>query len=147
MMNIKANFNISNIEAIIKKETTEWFHNLLGDYQKAGKIFVDRLRARTKLTGSFANRTFDLRSSIGYLLLFEGKIVDSYFPKMKSGSQGTEIGLNYAKEIAGLVQEDGIQMVIVAGMEYALFVERKGYDVLSKSSKDFPKDLLTEFKR
>lgn len=45
------------------------------------------------------------------------------------GDEGAKKGEEYAREIALLVNEgEGIQLIIVAGMEYATLVERTGID-------------------
>ncbi|MBB6126961.1 hypothetical protein [Mucilaginibacter lappiensis] len=69
-----------------------------------------------------------MRSSIGYLIIYNGEIIETYFPPLETGEEGSTTGEDYAREIAALIDmHEGIQLVIVAGMEYAVLVERTGY--------------------
>lgn len=135
------------INEFIESEADAWFQNLVTDYKDAAKKFVDRIRAKTKLEGSFGNITWNLRSSIGYLLIYAGETIDTYFPVLSTGAEGAAKGLAWAQEVANLINEhSGIQLIIVAGEEYAVFVEAKDIDVITHASKGFPAELLAEFK-
>jgi hypothetical protein len=129
MFNIQANFNEKDIEAYIKAETEAWLRSLLEPFRITGRDLVDKARAKTKSENGFGNITWNLRSSIGYLLIYNGEVVETYFPTLEGGSEGSSTGENYAREIAALINShEGIQLVIVAGMEYATLVERQGHD-------------------
>lgn len=143
MLSIKADFDFNDIDKIIQQETQAWFNELLEDYRTAGKKFVEMARSKTKVAdGSFGNITWNLRSSIGYLLVNNGQVIESYFPTLNGATEGSETGDNYAKEIALLVDEgEGVSLICVAGMEYAYFVESKGYEVISTSSDQFANDI------
>ena len=145
---IESNFDMADIIAEINGNIDDWFNELVEDYKAAAKKFVDSIRKRTQPEGSWNNITWNLRSSIGYILNYKGQIVDEYFPTVGGGSEGSKTGSDYAKEVALLVNEgEGVQLVVVAGMEYAIFLEGKDIDVLTHASKGFPKELLKEFKR
>ena len=88
--------------------------------------------------GGFDDQTGNLRASIGYVLLYDGLQVESDFdPTMVNDpieeGTGDVIGYNYATKIAKSYPK-GWCLVIVAGMEYATYVEDKGYDVISGST-------------
>ena len=147
MISIEMDFDDASIEQMINDDLNAWFEELKNSCRSAAKKFVDGIRAKTPTEGSWNNRTWNLRSSIGFLLVFNGKIVEEYFPALSGGAEGSQIGKAYAEEIALLVNEgEGVQMVIVAGMEYAVFVEGNGIDVLTHASKGFPKVWINEFK-
>ena len=80
-----------------------------------------------KKHGEYKNHTHNLRSAPGAAVVMEGEIVDVYVPA-ESGHQKakekTENLLLYGKR-----PKNGI--ILADGMEYASFVESKGYDVLS----------------
>lgn len=143
MIEITADFNIDDLNATIQNEVDEWFDELLEIYRKAGRKFTERARARTKLAdGSFGNITWNLRSSIGYLLVNNGVVLESYFPALKGAPEGSKTGDDYAREIALLIDEgEGVALVCVAGMEYAFFVESKGFDVITVSSLKFETEI------
>lgn len=85
------------------------------------------------LKGDFKNQTANLRSSMGYIITYKGKkVAGGAFEQVKSGEnlEGVKTGEEYAKEVAGQYTGNGIQLVVVAGMNYAKYVHNKGYDVL-----------------
>ncbi|WP_183560684.1 hypothetical protein [Mucilaginibacter sp. SP1R1] len=128
MFSITADFNMSDVEAYIKAETEAWFKSLIEPFRVTGRDLVDKARARTRDDGGFGNITWNLRSSIGYLIIYNDEVVDVYFPPLETGELGSKTGEDYAREIAALINSyQGVQLVIVAGMEYATLVERTGY--------------------
>ena len=52
--------------------------------------------------------------------------------KEGNGEEGRKEGLKYARELAAKYQQ-GATLIVVAGMNYAAYVQRKGYDVLTSS--------------
>lgn len=78
--------------------------------------------------------THRLRSSLGYKIYQDGKEVASNFQSTggEKGDEGVQIGQQRAAEaVAGI---PGIVAVVVAGADYASYVEAKGYDVLTGSA-------------
>ena len=83
---------------------------------------------------NYIDRTGNLRSSIGYVVAVNGKVVESNrFPAVKSGSDGANEGAKFATEVATREFPEGIVLVVVAGMRYAAHLSAKGYDVLDSS--------------
>lgn len=83
--------------------------------------------------GNYQDRTGNLRSSIGYLIVENGaEITHSDFNTVRDGAEGSSNGLEYARQCAAAHQK-GLVLIVVAGMNYAEYVERRGYDVLSGS--------------
>ena len=96
-------------------------------------------------TDSYKDQTGNLRSSIGYVIVENGRIIkaSNFAPSDKGTdkSKGQKEGKAYAKKLAALFPS-GITLLIVAGMNYAAYVSAKGYDVLDSS--ELKADLLTE---
>lgn len=83
--------------------------------------------------GNFQDRTGNLRSSEGYSVLEDGKMIsESKSEKFFDGKEGINIGKSFRNEMAK-DHGRGITLLMVAGMPYAGEVEAKGYDVLSSS--------------
>lgn len=83
--------------------------------------------------GSYQDQTGNLRSSVGYVIVRNGAILSgSNFDTVKGGSEGQSEGRSFAQELASKFTK-GIALIVVAGMEYASYVEAKGYDVLTSS--------------
>ena len=123
------------IEEQIVRLTQAMIHNL----QYIGEKCVNAARDR----GSYTDRTKNLRSSVGYVISMDGKIVyQSHFEVLGNDPTGAKSGIQFAKEIVRQFPE-GIVLIVVAGMKYAQFVSAKGYDVIDSAEliadKEVPK--------
>lgn len=80
-------------------------------------------------SGGYDDHTHNLRGSIGFKIFFEGKEVS------RGGFDGrnSEKGESTAQTALGKFDTKGSlwEIVVVAGMEYARYVEAKGYNVIS----------------
>lgn len=136
MFSITADFTPDDLSKWIKED----FDSVIYDMGKAmfqtGCKVVDLARAKTKSEGGFGNITWNLRGSIGCVLLINHKIPDEfiYFPTVSKGEEGRQKGIDYAREIALLVDDGDPVLIMVAGEEYAGYVEAmEDYDVISGS--------------
>lgn len=81
---------------------------------------------------SWRDRTGNLRSSIGFAYYQEGvKIVESAFGQVGADPTGSTTGKNFVDELAKELSS-AYALVVVAGMEYAEYVETKR-DVLASA--------------
>ena len=115
---------------------------------EVGEYVVGQIR-----NGNMSNWTDDtgnLRSSIGYAVAKDGGIVmESSFQTVSGGNEGSEQGRKLAGSIAG-GYPSGYVLVIVAGMEYAVYVEAMsnkvvlshGWLYLRKNIADILKDRI-----
>lgn len=79
----------------------------------------------------FIDWTGNLRSSVGYVTVEDGKIVKSGgFDG--NGDEGERRGRTTARRAAREFPE-GYALIVVAGMNYAAYVTDKGYDVLDSA--------------
>jgi len=91
-----------------------------------------------KSTNSYKDQTNNLRSSIGYVVVYNGQIFNMQkFSRSGSGaegdgSEGVQTGTAYATKLAASYPR-GIYLIVVAGMKYAIHVSNKGYDVLESA--------------
>lgn len=112
-------------------------------------------------SGKYTDRTGNLRSSVGYAILEDGKVISKsgfekvrgqgknyqlvnfktkqgqivkYWAKGKSGdgTQGSNTGQALINQLAS-TYNTGLVLVVVAGMDYASYVEAKGYNVLNSA--------------
>lgn len=84
-------------------------------------------------TNSYKDQTGNLRSSIGYVLVKDGKVINaSDFAVVKTGREGAKDGTAYARQLAREFPE-GIVLIVVAGMNYAAYVSAKGFNVLDSA--------------
>lgn len=93
--------------------------------------------AREDHANNWDDQTGNLRSSIGYMVTYKGKQVklggfESTAAPNGSGQEGTEEGKRVIKGLKG-TNTDGFALVVVAGMNYAEYVQAKGRDVLASA--------------
>lgn len=86
--------------------------------------------------GSFNDQTGNLRSSIFFIIGVDGKISHEDFEESERGTDKST-GVEEARLYAGQVLEEwpaGLVLITGAAMEYASYVEAKGYDVITGST-------------
>lgn len=88
----------------------------------------------------FKDQTGNLRSSIGYIIFKDGVPLETFFNKVKNGTEGVKTGEKFAEEV-GKGHKEGYLLVVVAGMNYAIYVESKGRDVLTTGELTAKKEL------
>nr|DAK42878.1 MAG TPA: putative tail-component [Caudoviricetes sp.] len=74
--------------------------------------------------GSYTDRTGNLRSSVGYVVLLDGVVQSQGNINKHNQEQIEKIKVKYPK---------GLVLIVVAGKNYAAYVEAKGYNVLSSA--------------
>lgn len=87
-----------------------------------------------RLNRRYTDQTGNLRSSVGFCVLYNGRVVKkSAFEAVKSSAtEGSSAGSKFLKS---LISENsrGIVLIVVAGMNYAKYVEAMGLNVLDSS--------------
>lgn len=127
-------------EADVQKDIDKFMDRVLrvtlAEISRVGDKFVTDARNKAPFDegpgGSFNDQTGNLRSSIGYIIVYDGKIVRENFDH-GGGPIGQKEGRDFAEYQAAL-NPTGWALITVAGMEYAAFVEAKGYDVITGST-------------
>lgn len=96
--------------------------------------YVGETCVRTaRIAGSYTDQTGNLRSSTGYVLVKDGRVVHaSSFDVEKGGSDGASKGKAFAEQKAR-EHPKGIVLIVVAGMKYAAYVSASGRDVLDSA--------------
>lgn len=123
--------NIGQVKITAKKFVGEVEDKMILVMQYAGEQFVRDARKMTRSEGGFGDVTGNLRSSIGYFILKDGQIIRSKIykePKSKDGITGRNAGKQYLEQIP---KKTGLQLIGIAGMNYASLVESKGKNVIS----------------
>ena len=81
----------------------------------------------------YITRSGNLQSSVGYAIIDNGKVIrQSSFEVVREGKEGARRGREY---LSRLIAENGEGMVLimVAGMNYAKYVEAMNLDVLDSA--------------
>lgn len=102
--------------------------------QRTGEEFVKIAR----LEGQYDDWTGNLRSSIGYVIVKDGKIIGKDFKLSEKDGTDKQTGRREGEQLAmDLVKtfSKGYVMIGVAGMKYAVFVEAmENKDVLTRAA-------------
>lgn len=143
--------------------------------QRIHKVIESRLTwiglnfvRNARVQGDYVDRTGNLRSSVGFMLLRNGKIIAQDWRKSGKGTQpdpgwlqkvisfvtqtpvdGMATGKKVAKDISK-AHNSGWVLIVVAGMSYAAAVESRNYDVITNSSTlavDELKAFISDLKR
>lgn len=137
-MGISANFNINDIDATFKALLAEVDRQLIESLTRVGEEAV-KLAKMIPPERGFKDRTGNLRSSIGYVVLVDGKPVNVAFAAVKGGHAGVNEGQRLALQVGS--KTEGYALIVVAGMAYAVHVESKGRDVLTSAEKFAEKEV------
>ena len=152
---IKAS-GFDSVVRYVESQSENYVRAFLDDLDAVGMKVVSFVRARSK-EESWEDQTGNLRSSIGYVIVRNGAIVRrSGFEKVdgpkrdKATDNGSVIGAEYAEKIAKRYTK-GYALVIVAGMNYASYVEdMENKDVLAGGKIQAEKlvaKLIADYKR
>lgn len=110
------------------------------------KFIGERFIINARSISTYKDRTGNLRSSIGYVILKDGRQIVGDF-------KGKGEGVRKAKDmVARLIGENyaghkGFVLIGVAGMEYAAAVESRGKDVITGSAMIAETALKNAFQR
>lgn len=110
------------------------YHSIAGDARTAASLSGGSINL--SFAAGFNDDTGNLRSSIGFILSYNNEVVVSKFEESENGTDrasGIREGMEYSK-LLSREHPTGFVVTIVAGMEYASFVEALGYDVLTGST-------------
>lgn len=132
-MGIKMTTSMSEINAAIKTEAERANMLTIRALAYLGEQCVMKARDRSG-EESWFDQSGNLRSSIGYVIACNGKIVQySSFNQVKQGSEGIRVGKELAEELVMNYSNDYV-LIVVAGMNYAELVEAMdNKDVLSST--------------
>lgn len=121
--------NVVSQEALQQK-AQRYVEALINSLYRVGEEAVKIARH----THRYQDQTGNLTSSIGYGVSNDGVIVhESSFEVVKGGSQGAKEGREYLHSL--LAQNaKGVTLIVVAGKNYAKYVEAKGLNVLAAAS-------------
>lgn len=117
---------MQQVRELIEKKRQAFYRVLIMRFKLVGEQFI--INARTM--GEYKDRTKNLRGSIAYVVLLNG---------VPQGKQQSSRGGEGAAKAQAIINEvsakypHGLVLVCIAGMEYAAYVEAKGYDVITGS--------------
>ena len=130
-MGIEAKFTRSDVKKAYDNFVDGIKRQQINRLQMLGEMCVNHAR-NVPMEQGFQDQTGNLRSSIGYMVFVDGVAVHSMFEQRKEGAQGVKAGEALAQRV-GERNPQGVCLVVTAGMNYALYVESKGRDVITSA--------------
>lgn len=140
-MGITSNFK-GNLDETFRAFLAEVERQIIESLCRVGEEAVKLAKLIPPERG-FNDQTGNLRSSIGYVVVKDGKPVNVSFGAVKGGHAGVNEGQRLALQV-GSEYTDGYALIVVAGMNYAVHVESKGRDVLTSAEKFAEKEIAKE---
>jgi hypothetical protein len=129
-LRITPTFRLSDVKKKLLADQKMINTAILMRLQYVGEQFIRNARQNA----NFKDQTGNLRSSIGYIVLENGKRVSgSTFDKILDAKKGPVQGKSLIRQLRAEFSK-GFVLIVVAGMEYAAAVESRGKDVLTASS-------------
>ncbi len=113
----------------LERKVSDLRRVLLNKLIYVGEAVATEARQR----GRYLDQTGNLRSSIGYCILDDGvPVTFGGFKVVKDGRQGAQQGRKF---LDSLISEHstGLVLIVVAGMEYAQYVEAMNLNVLDSA--------------
>jgi len=106
------------------------------------EALVAELQNHAKLNAGYTDRTSNLKSSIGGVVVKDGKIITYRgFVKEAGATVGDQTGLELINSLAAQNRR-GYTIIVVAGMNYASYVENfHNLNVLKKTELLLPKEI------
>lgn len=120
---------LSSIDAYIDGKMEEAKQTIIDNLCYVGSECINE----AKVNGNYNNPSGNLRSSIGYAVVVDGQIYEQAV--VEQTGNGTEGRANAEAFLAKLAQEHptGFWLIVVAGMNYAVYVEGRGKNVLTSA--------------
>ena len=123
-MALKSNFNESQSMKDVERQAESLNEKILNSFIMALEEFIANARGQLQdhAMGQYKDQTTNLRNSIGGFILYNGEMVyEKQFGNAIANKQA----------IQDVIKPTGFQLIGIAGMNYASFVESKGYNVIS----------------
>lgn len=121
-----------------KKDLINVEGGVIAIMQECGQAFVKEAKTDMNINssafpkGAYHNDTDNLRTSVGYFILRDGEVIEGD-------------GNSDAKSVLSDIQPGrGYRLIGVAGMEYASYVESKGYNVITSQKETCIIDLRSK---
>lgn len=126
-MGIKPNFNVAQFNKYVDDNIDKLMKAVIRRFKYIAEACI--IEARTNK--GYQDRTGNLKASIGYVIIKDRKPL--YWSDNGGGTEGDEARNNALDDALdnSEIPAEGVCMVMVAGMEYAEYVEALGYNVLT----------------
>lgn len=132
-MGIRMTTSIGQVEDALLREADRMHTQVVRTLSYLGELCITEARDRSPEM-SWIDHTGNLRSSIGYVVVYDGRVVaGSRFTTGGRGSLGGAHGKALAEELARTTGGK-YALIVVAGMHYAVYVEAMSGKVVLASA-------------
>ena len=134
-MAVKAEFKVEGLKEL-ERRLLERKERLRTTLDMKIQQLAEEAVTHAKRNKGYKDHTANLKNSISFALFYDGELVTQQvgnIPKPEEAPkehQGVASNLERYCAEAGVVRPKGYSLVVVAGMEYGVYVEHKGYNVL-----------------
>lgn len=113
-------------QADLFKQADDIHQRMVQAHMRTGEIFITEAREQPQshALGTYNDQTTNLRNSISYFVFDNGYLIEL----------NDQTGSNLVK-VEPYTRNRGIQLIGIAGMEYASAVEAMGYNVISNQAR------------
>jgi hypothetical protein len=131
-MGIVSNFSERDVNNFMK----DFLKRKEVDFIRVLKFVGERAVNEARASGSYNDQTANLRNSTGFVIVVNGSVVSEDFSSSTNGKEKTTlnaktIGRTLAYDLASGYKD--VALIVVAGMNYAAYVESRGYNVLTSA--------------
>jgi hypothetical protein len=135
---MRAALNAANVKKLLGQIEKRMKTDAVGAAHYLGQSIVNDARE----SGNYQDHTGNLRNSVNYVVAsgndVDNVVDDRGHPEAKQESQ------NFGEAVKG--EKNKTKLIIYAGMEYGIFVEARGYDVITQSVAGVPQKMMEAFK-
>ena len=136
---ITCNYNSEDFENELNRQKGQLYKQILNAFITAGENFIINAREQggEHGMGQYEDVTANLRNSVAYFVIYDGEIIignksgDKPGKKKEGKLSSSEIASMNEGLIKDFIKPTGFQLIGIAGMNYASYVESKGYNVIS----------------
>lgn len=131
-MGIRPTFTKADVEKHLQAKAEAIHQKILKVFAYVGESCVKEAREHK----TYQDQTGNLTASIGYVVTYNGSVVNASSFNKVGGSSSGELGSNEGRLLADSIAQNhrqGYCLVVVAGMNYAYAVEARGLNVLSSA--------------
>jgi hypothetical protein len=121
-MALKSNFNEAKSMKDVQAQAETLYQKIINTFIYDAEQFIINARGQVQdhTLGTYKDQTTNLRNSIGYFIFHNGELVH----------ESNKIVTN-KETIQEFIKPSGFQLILIAGRNYASYVESKGYNVIS----------------
>ena len=126
-MGVKIEHNIPEVVSRLKNYEKKMTDELVVALVEAGKKIIEI----AKDSHTYKNQTGNLEASTGFGVVIKGKLIGH--GGFDDSVRGGNVGLNKLEQLVSKVGSNESAIIVVAGMDYAAYVERCGYLILDEA--------------